>query len=258
MQLTIDIGNSSLKAALFPDSSAKPLEARIHDAAEPVSTLRIALDDYGQFRGYVGETDISACIISSTSILPDWLFSYLNEKRVGLIHVMDGITPLPVVNLYETPSTLGTDRISSVIGAYYSAGCQHAVMCIDSGTAITYDIINAKGEYIGGNISPGMEMRFKALHDYTSRLPYVLNRITHSEIGTSTESAIANGVKVGMRKEIEGYIRTYSRKYPGLCVFFTGGDQIDFDYRTKKRIFADRNLVLKGLNIILNNLQYQK
>ena len=168
---------------------------------------------------------------------------------------MTGDTPLPVLNLYETPSTLGTDRISSVIGAYYEAKCKHAVMCIDSGTAITYDIINKEGEYIGGNISPGMEMRFKALHDYTSRLPYISNRFSSSRIGTTTESAIINGVQEGMRKEIEGYIREYRKKYPGLLVFFTGGDEIDFDYVNKKCIFADKNLVLKGLNIILNHLQ---
>ena len=216
------------------------------------------IDDQESFCRFLENEYPESCIISSTSIIPDWLNLYLKSKGASFIHIMDGQTSLPVRNLYETPSTLGTDRISSVIGVFYESGCKHAVMCVDIGTAITYDIINAEGEYIGGNISPGMEMRFKSLHDYTSRLPYVSNRTTNRSIGTSTESAIINGVKEGMRKEIEGYIREYRKKYSGLHVFFTGGDSLDFDYSPKKCIFADRNLVLKGLNIILNHLHQNK
>ena len=172
-------------------------------------------------------------------------------------HVMDADTPLPIKNLYATPKTLGTDRISSVIGAFYATKCQSAVLCIDSGTALTYDIINKRGEYLGGNISPGQDMRFRSLHDFTSRLPLVEAEGTSSDIGTSTETAIRNGVMNGIQFEINGCIGHFRRKYRGLKVFFTGGNAENFADRTKNYIFADKYLVLKGLNIILNHI-YQK
>ena len=167
---------------------------------------------------------------------------------------MDGSTPLPIVNLYSTPHTLGTDRISSVIGAYYEAGCSSAVLCIDSGTAITYDIVNAKGQYIGGNISPGQDMRFRSLHEFTSRLPLINSEGEKGEIGNSTETAIRNGVMNGINYEIQSYISHFRKKYRGLNVFFTGGNAENFADKSKNYIFADQNLVLKGLNIILNHL----
>ncbi len=176
---------------------------------------------------------------------------YLNGTEV---HVMDGNTPLPIQNLYSTPQTLGTDRISSAIGAYYETGCNNAVLCIDSGTALTYDIINAQGQYLGGNISPGMNMRFKSLNAFTSRLPLVGPSNERTDIGISTETAIRNGVMNGISYEIQGYISHFRKIYPDLKVFFTGGDAENFVDKSKNYIFADRNLVLKGLNIILNHL----
>ena len=221
----------------------------------PLTTLRIPLDSRSSFADYLSRSKITSCIISSTSIIPEWLTTELELNGVKYIHIMNGHTPLPVVNLYKTPETLGTDRISSVIGAFYEMGCSSAILCIDSGTALTYDIINANGEYIGGNISPGLDMRFNSLHRFTSRLPLVSPEGELNETGTSTESAIRNGVIQGIRYEILGYISHFRKKFPGLKVFFTGGSMEYYADISKKYIFADKNIVLKGLNIILNYIQ---
>ena len=171
---------------------------------------------------------------------------------------MDGSTPLPITNLYSTPSTLGTDRIAGVVGGYFMAGCIHPVLCIDIGTAITYDFISSKGEYLGGNISPGIDLRFRSLHEHTRRLPLVSSSPTYPLIGNSTHTAILSGVMTGVLHEIRGYIASYRRKYSGVYVFFTGGSEIYFANRLKSRIFADENLVMKGLNIILNYITHKK
>lgn len=215
--------------------------------------MRTGLDESSQFRSFLSPYSISKCIISSTSVIPGWLTEELEKSKIET-HIMDGHTPLPIENLYSTPETLGTDRISSVIGAYYETGCKSAVLCIDSGTALTYDIVNEKGQYLGGNISPGLDMRFRSLHEFTSRLPIVSADGEKGEIGNSTETAIRNGVINGIKYEIKGYISHFRKKYPELTVFFTGGNAENFADKTKNYIFADKNLVLKGLNIILNHL----
>ena len=172
---------------------------------------------------------------------------------------MDHTTPLPIRNLYATPQTLGTDRLAAVIGAYEETkqltGRYAPALVIDAGTAITYDFINARGEYLGGNISPGVEMRFKALHQFTSRLPLTEAEGPHPSIGHSTDTAIRCGVMDGVRHEIEGFIRSFSVKQSNLLIFLTGGDSIEFDERIKNRIFADKFLVAKGLNSILMHLK---
>ncbi|MDR2860026.1 MAG: type III pantothenate kinase, partial [Mediterranea sp.] len=123
---------------------------------------------------------------------------------------------------------------------------------IDAGTAITYEFIDAKGQYHGGNISPGMQMRFKALHHYTERLPLIQSDGDAPPVGVSTETAIRSGVLKGIEYEMMGYITKFRDKYPDLLVFLTGGDAFSFDTRVKSIIFADKFLVLKGLNRILN------
>jgi pantothenate kinase type III len=126
------------------------------------------------------------------------------------------------------------------------------ILVIDAGTCITYEFIDSKGQYHGGNISPGMQMRFKALHQFTGRLPLVDTNGRKLPMGRDTETAIRAGVMKGMEYEISGYIESMKHKYPELLVFLTGGDDFSFDSSVKSIIFADRFLVLKGLNRILN------
>ncbi len=216
-----------------------------------ISSIRFDKNDVKTFEDYIQGFDISSCIISSTSVIPEWLPNLLKAHRINDIHIFDSTTPLPITNRYHTPSTLGTDRLASVIGGYYISGKKNPVLCIDCGTAITYDFINSRGEYLGGNISPGLDLRFRSLHDYTGRLPLVNINGQTPELGDSTHTAIRSGVKIGIINEINGYIDKYQEKFPNIYIYFTGGNSLDFEYPSKKRIFAERNLVLIGLNIIL-------
>ena len=151
---------------------------------------------------------------------------------------------------------MGMDRLAAVIGAY-DLKPNNDILIIDAGTAITFDILNSSGENLGGNISPGVEMRFKALHDYTSLLPLVSGYSVKTEIGVDTISAIQNGVINGVKYEIKGVIDSFVSKYPQLLIFLTGGNDFDFDTRIKKRIFVDKYLVLRGLNRVLKELIIQ-
>ena len=160
-------------------------------------------------------------------------------------------TPIPIRNLYHTPQTLGVDRLAAVI-AVYTAKPHHSALVIDAGTCITYDFIDEHGQYQGGNISPGMEMRFKALHEFTSKLPKVEASGETPSYGYSTETAIRSGVIRGIEHEISGYIQQLKKNYPSLLVFLTGANEFSFDTNLKSGIFADGFLVLKGLNRILD------
>ena len=145
---------------------------------------------------------------------------------------------------------LGKDRIAAVVGAYhYQPG--RNLLVIDAGTCITYEVVEAAGRYIGGNISPGMTTRFKALEHYTSKLPYVEETDDVPCIGQSTEEAIQAGVVNGIVYEMDGFIEQMKQKYPDIFVFLTGGHSFYFESRLKNSIFADINLVMTGLNRIL-------
>ena len=157
---------------------------------------------------------------------------------------------LPIRIGYETPHTLGRDRIAAVVGAQ-SLRPGSNILVIDAGTAITYELLEASGLYVGGNISPGMTTRFRALHHFTQKLPLVSEPEEVLLVGVSTESAIQAGVVNGIVLEMDGYIDLLRLKYPGLLVFLTGGHSFYFERRLKNRIFADINLVLIGLNRIL-------
>lgn len=238
MNLAIDIGNTNIKIGVF-------------NGEDLVTHTRCDLSDTNSIISIIKEYNPENCIISSTSIAPEYIKNHIEEFQATNITIFDHNTPIPITNLYETPETLGKDRLAAVIGAYsQKEGCD--ILVIDAGTAITYDIITADRKYIGGNISAGVDMRFKALNKYTSKLPLVNANGKKQEIGTDTETAIRCGVINGVKFEIEGYIDYFTDKIPGLLVFLTGGNEFDFDERIKKRIFADNFLVLRGLNKILS------
>jgi type III pantothenate kinase len=160
-------------------------------------------------------------------------------------------TSLPIINKYRTPETLGKDRLAGVVGAQHLLpACD--ILVIDAGTAITYDFITSSGEFIGGSISPGIAMRYKALNTYTDRLP-LLNYYDNAKlIGDDTSTSIFSGVLNGAVAEMEGIIQQYREVYPGIKIILTGGDHNYFDKRLKIKTFAAPNLVLEGLNLILD------
>ncbi len=161
-------------------------------------------------------------------------------------------TPIPVKNCYETPQTLGIDRIAAAVGAN-NLFPDTSLLVIDAGTAITIDFVSEKGEYKGGNILPGIDMRFRALNEFTDRLPLLSKSETKNKniIGQNTKEAIIKGVQEGLIFEIEGYIEYFRQKKQDLKVLITGGDTFFFDKKLKNTIFAVDDLVINGLYIIL-------
>ena len=236
MNLIIDIGNTVAKIALFEGDS---LVEVAHDSNHTLEHLPEVCSRY----------PVERAIVVSVVDLTEEVEARLRSLPCPLLR-LGADTPLPVENLYETPRTLGYDRMAAVVGA---CGCfpGRDILVVDAGTCITFEFVDAAGRYHGGNISPGLQMRFKALHQFTGHLPLVEPEGRSLSIGKDTETAIRAGVLRGIEYEIEGYIHSMKTKYPELLVFLTGGDEFSFDTNLKSIIFADRFLVLKGLNRIL-------
>jgi type III pantothenate kinase len=159
--------------------------------------------------------------------------------------------PLPVVIDYHTPDTLGTDRIAAVVAAHNLYPDKN-ILVVETGTCITYDFIDAEGIYRGGSISPGLGLRFSALHNFTDKLPLIEPVKDAILIGKSTESSIQSGVINGLIAEVQGIISMYENNYEDLTIILSGGNLDYFDKILKNNIFAVPNIVLTGLNIILD------
>jgi type III pantothenate kinase len=181
------------------------------------------------------------------------------EKKKRLIEILQPTvvltdkTNLPIsLEKYKTPETLGADRIANAV-AGYSLAKQQNTLIVDIGTCVKFDFVDDKGNYQGGSISPGMLMRFKAMHDYTGQLPLIDSPEDTDLIGQSTFESMNTGVMVGMNAEIDGMIGLYSQKFTPLTIFLTGGDHKRFDKGLKNSIFAENNLTLHGLYLILKH-----
>ena len=165
--------------------------------------------------------------------------------------ILDENTPLPIKNLYETPATLGKDRLAAAVGARAIFPGKN-VLSIDAGTCITYDFLTKDGEYLGGSISPGIRMRFRAMHAFTGRLPLVEPEDFTGLIGKTTAESLLSGVINGVCEEIKGLIARYNEQYEDLTAVITGGDHEYLHNKLKINIFAVPDLVLPGLNEILD------
>lgn len=233
--LVIDQGNTLTKLALFVNNNI------------------IWLRSYATFgepeaKAVLRETsDVKGAIISSVSNAPEKITSLLDSLEWI---ILDHNTPVPVINKYATPETLGKDRLAAVVSASQMFPGKD-ILVIDAGTAITYDFINKDKEYIGGSISPGLNLRFKALNTFTVRLP--LYEASENDIltGSNTYESILSGVMRGALLEMDGFITEYKNKFNGLITILTGGDASYFDKKLKSNIFASENLVLNGLKLIL-------
>ena len=237
MHLIIDIGNSRSKLVAF--DGGQPVDERFEEGAS-----------LNGIEDFACQYDFDDAIISSVRDLDESLLLQLRQQPFPFLHFTPQ-TPVPIVNCYRTPSTLGTDRLAAAVGAW----SQHKgsnLLIIDAGSCITFDVVSARGEFLGGNISPGMHARLHAIDDYFPRLPLGGSQGDVPELGYDTETAIRAGVIEGMKHEIEGYIRHFRVKYPDLLVFLTGGDEFHFDETIKSSIFADPFIVPRGLEVILN------
>lgn len=236
MNLIVEQGNTKLKVAVFDYGK---IIASVFLDKEDIASVKDIFKQYNPIRG----------IISSVADTDESLVIYLKEHMKNLLW-LDKNTPMPIRLEYETKETLGKDRIAAAVGANYLQPGRN-LLVIDAGTAITYEVIESSGIYKGGNISPGLTTRFRALNQFTRQLPLIKEKNDVPLIGTSTESAILAGVVNGIVFEMDGYIDTLKAKYGDVFVFLTGGHSFYFERRLKNHIFADANLVLVGLNRIL-------
>lgn len=239
-RLIVDIGNTRIKTAVFEDEAfvEEKLFIDIHDIAE-----------------FSESVDFEACIISSVTLSE----ADLKEKLPFNFLFLSRETKIPFKNLYATPHTLGVDRKAAVMGARCKFP-KDDVLAIDLGSCITYDLLDRQDQYLGGGISPGLQMRFRAMHQQTARLPLVgmPEKQQPELIGDSTESCMQSGVYFGIHYEIQGMVEAYRAKYTDLKVIICGGDSKIFESLTKDHIFVIPNLVLYGLNRILSyNVHYQ-
>ncbi len=163
----------------------------------------------------------------------------------------ESTTAVPIANYYGTPETLGRDRLAAAVGAVYLWG-RGNYLIVDFGTAITIDVMSRDGGFEGGFISPGVSMRFAALHEYTASLPLFAATDIVEGVARTTRSAIEQGVMQGISNEIESYVVKMEQKYGKIVIIFAGGDAKYFDMRIKNAIFAECDLVIAGLNVILN------
>ena len=235
-RLILDFGNTFQKVSIFSDRELVILKK--FDGITLVE-LKNLLSSY---------SDVSSCILSSVIETPTDILNWLKKNYffIELSHK----TAIPIENKYSSPNTLGKDRLAAAIGAYSLYKNQN-VLSIDMGTAIKFDFITKKGEYLGGSISPGLYLRFKSLHTFTAKLPLVEYNNVHKLIGTDTETSILSGVMNGAIAEINTFIGEYKSRYSDLKIIISGGESIYFERYIKNHIFAVSNLVLLGLNEIL-------
>ena len=217
---------------------------------EPVDEIRAENGDLTGLDAFVSKHNFRSGIVGSVRGLTRNEEEALARLQFPLLRFSHD-TPIPISNRYRTPETLGSDRLAAVIGAS-SLMPGKDLLIIDAGTCITYEVIDARGNYWGGNIAPGMQMRLRALHEYTARLPLVEAEGVVPGMGYDTETAIRSGVLRGMKYEIEGYIKSMRAKFPHLQVFLTGGNRINFDEDIRKLAFTDKYIVPRGLNKILD------
>jgi len=236
MQLIIDVGNTRVKLAIF---QGEALQASHHFFLEDFLT---------EVSEFASLYPIEKAIISSVGRLSEEQARSVQLKFPTII--LTHQTPVPFKNDYNTPHTLGVDRIA-LVAAFAKAYPKQNGLIIDAGTCITYDYITAEGVYKGGAISPGIRLRYESLNNLTANLPLLEKQAPESIVGTTTDGAIHSGVVQGVLFEIDGVINHYKEHHQVEIVIITGGDNEFLAKRLKNSIFAHSKFLLEGLNYIL-------
>ena len=238
--LCFDFGNTRLKCAVFDNRDLKEVLVLDNDADDTISSL---------IKKYHPAKSILSSVINHNPSIESMLASATK------FHRLDHRSKIPVTTPVGKPQDIGADRLALVVAAVDLYPRSNNLV-IGLGSAITYNFINKNHEFLGGGISPGMEMRFKSLQIFTAKLPLVEKDWNFPLIGYDTRTNILSGVLLGMAKEIDGMIGSYAEKYDNFNALLTGGDTPYFVYHLKKKIFADPNLIYQGLYAIseYNNL----
>jgi len=231
------LGNSKVKAGVFNDKQL--IYAETLSRVSPHTLNRI-------IRKFPIKNSALASVINNTSSIESKM-----RKNFSFIK-LNADTRLPFKIKYETPQTLGADRIANLAGAY-SLFPKKNVLIISAGTCITYDVLSAKGIYSGGNITPGIDMRLRAMHTFTAKLPLVKKKPVNTLTGNTTQNSILTGAIKGAAFEVDGFISAYKKFYPALKVIITGGDASLLVGEIQSKIFAVPHLVLYGLNEIIHS-----
>jgi type III pantothenate kinase len=234
MLLTLDVGNTRIKAAVFEQNTL--LETFFFSSDELPKKIIFILNKY---------KNIENLVVSSVRNLEKETF--LNFGFNITTHFITKDYNFPFQNLYKTPSTLGMDRMVLAAGAVLQFPNQNRLV-IDAGTCVTYDFIDEQNNYLGGAISPGIRLRYESLHNYTAKLPLLFKSSPDDFIGNSTEQSMHSGVVIGLANEIDGFIEQYKTRYANFIIILTGGDAEFLAKRLKNTIFANSNFLLESLN----------
>ena len=237
MNLVIDVGNSFIKLAVFSGGEIQ------HKRSSQKKNFSNALDEISKEYSMIDHS-----IISSVGGVTDDEISAV--KMIAPVFILSHKANLPFRNEYATPETLGVDRIA-LVSAAASQFPEKNVLVIDAGSCITYDLLSAENKYLGGAISPGIEMRYKAMHTFTANLPLLEPEIPKNSVGDSTSNSMHIGVIQGVANELDGFIDGYIENFDDLTVILTGGDAHFLRDSIKNDIFANSNFLLEGLNYIL-------
>ncbi|MCK5822809.1 MAG: type III pantothenate kinase [Bacteroidales bacterium] len=237
MNLLLDFGNTNTKIAVYNNK----------EIVDSHTFKELQLSDIKNLKH---SSSINNVILSSVSKYKEEIKNYLRNNFENFIE-LNSNTPIPIELKYTGKQTLGNDRIATSVGAN-NIFPNTNVLVIDMGTAITFDFINSKNQFVGGNISPGVNLRLKSLNEHTHKLPLVKKNKKFQLIGTDTNSAILFGVENGILFEVEGYINKLKNEYKNLKIILTGGDTFLFEKMIKNPIFVKSNLLFQGLNRILN------
>jgi len=233
MHLVIDIGNTRIKAAVFKGDSLS--ELFVAEKSGPDEFLKKIFDQYPE----IGSMTVAS--VANLELVP--------PKKDVQIHTVDRKTKFPYRNLYDTPDTLGVDRMVLAAGAVLKFPGKNRLI-IDAGTCITYDFVDDKDEYLGGAIAPGIAMRYKALNHYTDKLPLLTPSAPDGFIGKSTAGSIHSGIINGVVSEILGFIAECEKHSDNFIIILTGGDTEILAAQLKNTIFASPNFLLESLNAL--------
>lgn len=235
--LCLDFGNTRLKCAVFKNAELVHIEVLENDSETTINAL---------LSKYQPQKTILSSVINHNKSIEEQL------KKNTQFHLLNAQSKLPFLIPIGKPETVGADRLAICAGAVHlHPNCHN--LAIGLGTCITYNFINKFHEFLGGSISPGMNMRFKAMHEQTALLPLINAENNFPLIGYDTKTNLLSGVLLGMAKEIDGIIEAYSEKYNKFNVLITGGDMAFFVSHLKNKIFADPYLIFKGLYAISEN-----
>lgn len=240
MNLTIDVGNTRIKSAVFENNTLIETDAFTNENFK--NSIEKKIKNFSK---------IENIIVSSVGKLNETELKFL--ESAANLHVINRDQAFPFVNQYATPSTLGIDRMVLAAGAVLQFPKQNRLI-IDAGTCVTYDYVDERDVYHGGAISPGIRLRYEAMHNYTSKLPLLNKEEPKNIIGDSTNQSMHSGVINGLTFEIEGYINSLTSQKENFIIILTGGDAIFLAKRLKNTIFANSNFLLESLN---NLYQYQ-